>query len=721
MLLSQYFWSLVLLFTGGSLVAIFGPRRHKNGLVFLSLGLAFLGGAAAAAGALWFWQHPDNGSAVIFSIPEFINGLPQFNLTLYADRLACLFLLLAGVFTSLVSVYSWGWLKRIDERHRIAGVFNLFALFTLLTLLVDNVFFLLFFLEAMTLTFAYLVLYRHNKYARESSATQEDLERAKTAFKAYLIFSHIGLVLLTTSLMILAVELKSFDFASFRTPAPISPFARDTAFVLALIGLGIKAGTIPAHVWVPVVHPYSPTTTHAFSLGVTIKISIYLMIRIFFQYLPEPGWWWGGAVLAVAGLTALIGVFYAIVGRDLKTALASHTVENIGIMLAGLGIALVSRSLDPNSSLASLALVACLYHTINHAVFKGLLYLATGSIETLTGTVEFEKLGGLAKIYPWTSTAFLIGSFAISGFPPFNGFISEWLTLQSFFASMELFSIPGKPLFLNGLLFTLLLLAGLLFTLLLLCTAFGLTALAFVKIAGETLLGAPREPAIRDQVHKKDVPWSMRIVLLILSLGCLLLGMFPALVTSNLLEITRELNIPNSYLQADQASIWFQIPYSGNAAAQIEPSTYTAGLSPWLLGLAALIVLVPIAIPLMRLRSKMPTSPVWTGGSEYQPAAVQFTGAALTSLIWSIFGRQAKPGEKTIGPPQYLPARLFLTSDQYVVEIFRQGYNYLLSWILRFSNWFGNTFQNGDIRRYLLYILFVLVIGLIAVLPWGNR
>lgn len=704
-------------FGSGGLVALFGPRQYK--FTGISLLMAFVGSVTTFLLALECWVQPMTEGVLLLNLPALVHNLPALALEFYIDRLAAFFLLLTGAFSAGVACYSFGWLRAAVERHRVAGAYNLFVLSTALTIIANNTYFLFFFLECMTLTFAFLVLYRHNKYLEAGGATHQELAAAKTAFKSYLIFSHVGVMLLLAALLVLPafgspLE-NAFDFDALRQGVRLPHPANSLVFLLALAGLGIKAGIVPAHVWVPVVHPYSPTTTHAFSLGVTIKVAIYLMVRIFFQFLRPVEWWWGLAILLLAGLTALVGVFYALMGQDLKTALASHSVENIGIILAGLGLALIFKTDEFSTNpalvgfegLAGLALVASLYHVLNHATFKGLLYLCTGAIENRTGTVEFNKLGGLMKRYPWTALAFLTGSVAIAGFPPFNGFASEWLTLQALFGGMNLFQTPHKLPYLVGLTLALLLLGA----------AFGLTALAFVKIAGETLLGAPRSAWVATHSRSGDVPWSMRGVLVILALLCLLFGLFPALVAGQLGRVAHELHLSTGNLAGDPFNLWLQVPVSLSDPAATQPQAYQTGLSVWFMAAAGLIVLLPAALAFVRRRRRQLVSrPVWTCGAHYEPEAMQFTGGALAALVWQPFARQAGPEDPAVShrqKPDYLPRRLYLSGTRFVHEYFRQGYNLAAGWLVRFSAGLGNWFQSGDIRRYLAYIFIIFFVVLL--------
>ncbi|MEW5720518.1 MAG: proton-conducting transporter membrane subunit, partial [Chloroflexota bacterium] len=448
------FWIECAIFGLGSTAGLFLPlvarafgldeNRAKDWAMRLALALAFFGGliAVGATGgylATYVGTVSDRNckiAATVWSGIEIIgsSAFPRLELTLYVDALSALFGLLIGFFTACVAWYSFGWLDQNARRHSVAGAFGLFAFSTLLVVLVNNGFWLLLVLEFMSLSFGYLVLYRG-----QQGGSQEE---SKIAIRTYLIVSHVSTICLAIAILIIGVGQKSLDFELFRQPKNALPLlSRDVAFLFALVGLGMRAGMTPFHFWVPVVHPQSPTTTHAFSLGVAIKVAVYLMIRFFFEFLLPISWWWGVLLLILAGLTAVLNVFYALLSRDLKRALAYHSVENIGIILVGLGLALLFGSERFGNevtvqSVAGVALIASLFHTFNHAIFKGLLYLGTGCIENRTHTVIMDELGGLIRRYRWTSVLFLVGAIAIAGFPPFNGFISEWLTLQSFFAGI---------------------------------------------------------------------------------------------------------------------------------------------------------------------------------------------------------------------------------------------------------------------------------------------
>lgn len=701
----------------GGAMGLFLGRLNRELATRLALLCATGGSLLAAYGAVGLWlQPPEGGVTLVPLIAALPGGFPPLRLDLFADRLAVFFLLLTGLLSTGVALYSFVWLADKAEKHRIAGVYNLFVLATLLLVVVDNVYLFLVCLECMTLAFSYLTLYRHNTLLETQQPTEagelaaSEMAGAKLAFKAYLVFSHVGVVFVTAALLLLALAARDVSFGALRALAPgIEPALAGTIFVLALAGLGIKGGFAPAHTWVSIVHPKSPTTTHALTLGLVIKVSsFYLLIRVLFEFLPPGPRWWGGLALLVAGLTALVGVFFAITSRDLKTALSNHSVENFGIVLSGIGLALLVSASDPAAPLAGVALLAALYHLLNHTVFKGLLYLCTGAIENRTGTVDLEELGGLLRRFPWTSITFLVGAVAIAGFPPLNGFVSEWLTLQALFAS-PFSAAELQPWMVVGPLAALLTLG----------LALGLTALAFTKIAGETLLGQPRRPTLAAGRKKDgDVPWLMRGVLVVLAAACLLLGILPGLVAGQLAQIVQEV------LRLEQPLV---VGGSATGLALAIPSgegVYTARLS--MVPLLILVTLPFVLALLLRLRVRVrdrrrrrvhtrtrTPPPVWTCGTDYHPETMQITGGAFSFMTWE--WAQADRSEPA---PGRIPWRLKLSANRSVREPFRRALDVALGKLSAASGRFGDWFQGGDIRQYLAYLFVAVILALVVSVLW---
>jgi hydrogenase-4 component B len=688
------------LYGAGGAVGLFPRAVHKRLKTCLALACALAAGMLVACSAVEFWRQPMRQGQTLLTLLESPPAIPfpALRLDLYVDRLAAFFMLLTGLLSSGVALYSFAWLSDKQEQHRIAGVYNLFVLSTLLLLLVNNVYLFLVCLECMTLAFSYLTLYKHNTLLEQKPGfSKNQVSEAKLAFKAYLVFSHVGVVFITAAFILLALGAGDLGFDALRRASLENRTLASAIFILALAGLGIKGGFAPAHPWVSLVHPRSPTTTHALTLGLVIKISsFYGLLRVFFEFLPPGPWWWGLLTLLLAGLTALVGVFYAITSRDLKTALSNHSVENFGIILAGLGLALLLLyDKSPAPALSGLALTAALYHLLNHTVFKGLLYLCTGAIERQIGTVHLEELGGLMRRLPWTAAAFLVGAVAIAGFPPLNGFISEWLTLQVIFASQGLFDTVHPWLVI-----------GVFGALLMLALALGLTALAFVKIAGEALLGAPRRPDLLAQARPGDAPWSMRLALLVLALLCLLLGLLPGLVVDQLAQISQELlDMPLQGLQTTPTSLSLRL------------ETYSAQIFMLpLLALAALPLLLA-ALATMRHRRGRKRGPLWNCGADYRPGAMQITGGAFAFLSW-VWASGPVPAPSQA---ERVPWRLRLSQNRYVREDFRRALDSAVQRLLGFSERFGAWFQGGDIRRYLGYLFIVFILALIVSALWqGN-
>jgi len=743
------------LFAAGALLpVIVGALINRKRLATsLSLFATFLGSIVVVGCAVGVWLQPSQASKTYLLFQVSQEAL-KIEFKFYADRLSAFFLFLSGVFGLAVVLHLVNWIEDVadDDRHLIASAFSLFVLSIVFTILSDTIYSFLFFQESMTLSFAYLALFRHNVYVRQPWIPSKEFEASKTAFKSYLIFEHVGMMLIAIALVLLSILLPEMggNFSSlktsrvnFSTQSEVPIIVLNLVFLFALAGFGIKAGVFPAHIWVTLVHPYSPTSIHAMISGVGLKVAgLYGMYRIFFALEPVQ-WWWGWLVLLLAGLTTLFGVFFAILAKDLKTALASHSVENIGIILAGIGLALTFNA-EEKFALAGLAVIASVYHLLNHSIFKGLLFFCTGAIENRLGVVEMDRLGGLMSRYFVTSFTFLIGSFSIAGLPPFNGFISEWLLLQTIFSAMELFFIRGERIFF---------LIGLLIVLVCLALAFSLTALAFVKIAGETLLGSPRDWQAVQKSRQGEVRLPMRIVLLTFAMMCFLLGIFPATVIRTLSQLSAELvprsqgiaqpivhngslilNIPltklEQYSQESEQMATEQTPAS-------EPLYYRTRLSRRMVSALAVVVVVSVSAgivlySLARKRYLFRAAPPWTCGAPFDSRLMQYRGSVFSSLIWSAFQRSETMSDvdNVIADSQkakvsvILPYQHLISSRYFVFDPVRQIYNFLLTNLLKVCEWFGLKAQPGDIRVYITYILTLLIfilIGLLVFLGWSPK
>lgn len=704
-LMAIFLIGISLLWLLGALVGALERR-----IVWLSLSLALLGSLFAAGFSATVWlKSPLLDESVQFHLDlwrELDNSsmLPELLLEFGLDALSAFFTFLVSVFSALVAVYSFRALEADHYRpyrHWIASAFNLFCWSTVLVFAARDGFSLIITLELMTLSFGYLVLYKH--FLSQDLPDKFDIEhqyRYRLAPQVYLMISHTSTVFLVLAVLILSIKAGSINFIVWMEKrSALQGIPLVVTFLLVLTGLGIRAGLTPAHIWVSLVHPSSPTTTHALSLGIAIKVAIYLMYRFFFQFL-SPTEWWGYLLLTTAVITAFMNVWYAISSHDLKEALAYHSIENIGIICAGIGLGLIFW--QRAQALAYLGLLASLYHLLNHAVFKGLLYLATGAIDNFTHQqVEIDKLGGLIHRYRFTASMFLVGSFAIAGFPPLNGFISEWLMLKTGLKGLQTLSTST----------TILEFVGVLLSLLLLVASFALTAFCFYKLAGVALLGAPRLPeSDRKGWEKNDVHFSMKAVMGTMAILCLLLGILPSLVAPQLVYALQPLGVPKNYAENID---WDLLSLTKENAS---PVSQNLPIIIYLLLAVGLLLLFLVQFPkwVFPIPARRISTP-WNCGEPVPKLPFhQFSSGGLSYSLRKVFSfLNPSPSEV----PQYLPSQFPLSKSdrnpQQVVEIFRLAYNWVIDYLLRASQRFSEWLQNGDIRRYMTYVFLINLLMLI--------
>src|SRR5579864_1195064 len=492
-------WPLDALFSGGLVTYLAGAvaglagcraARHARIAAFTFALTGALLEILAAVGAL------AAGVDITWSLPF---GVALFSWTIRLNALSAYFNLALGILAAAVSIYSFGYLREMEGRRNVGVIgffYNLLLLSLTLVFTAGNAFFFLVVWEVMAVSAYCLVSFEHEK------------AETRRAGMVFLIMSHAGTGLLLIAFLVLAQSSGSLDFASFHLLASKLPaWEQGAVFVLFFLGFGVKAGIIPLHIWLPAAHPAAPSNISALMSGIVIKTGIYGMALVFFDFFGEPPVWAGLLVLGTGVLSALLGVLYALMEHDLKRLLAYHSIENIGIILIGFGAALVFRAFG-HPTLAAIALIAGLYHTLNHAIFKCLLFLGAGSVLHATGTRNMEEMGGLIRRMPITALCFLTGAIAISGLPPLNGFVSEWLTYQALLAGF------GSSQNLVRIVFPI---AGALLAL----TA-ALAAACFVKAFGISFLALPRSESAA-QAHETGI--SMRIGMGILAAGCVALGL----------------------------------------------------------------------------------------------------------------------------------------------------------------------------------------------------
>jgi len=425
-------------------------------------------------------------------------GLPDLPFHVRRDSLSDVFLFLLGAASAGISVFGAGYFRRGEGTAPglLCLQYHLFLASMGLVLLADDAYLFMVAWETMALSSYFLV------------TTQHRIPEIRHAGFLYLLIAHVGAIGILLSFGVMQGGSWQFTFDAMRA-AQLSPAWAAIAFLLALFGFGAKAGLVPLHVWLPEAHPAAPSPVSALMSGVMLKTALYGVLRVTFDLLGHPAWWWGLVPLAFGLLSAIYGVVFAAAQTDMKRLLAFSSIENIGILFTGVGLAIVFNGVGMNA-LASLALVAALYHAVNHAFMKSLMFVGTGSVLHATGERNLGKLGGLIHRMPWVAWLTLVGALAIAGLPPLNGFVSEWLLLQAFLSAYQ---VP-KP-FINMLLP----LGAALIAL-----AAALAGYVMVKFYGVIFLGQPREPAL-ERAH--DAGWFERVGLAWLAMGCVLLGLFP--------------------------------------------------------------------------------------------------------------------------------------------------------------------------------------------------
>ena len=624
------------------------------------------------------------GATVIATGIPFALSLPELlplggGLALRLDSLGAFFLVVIGVGAVPAALYGAGYSAAYEDGRAslclLGLMFNLFLLTMSLVTLADNVLTFLLMWEGMSLTSYFLVM------------TETDDETTRNAGLWYIAMTHAGLAMLLAAFLLFTGGAGSGAFADLRAIAPsLSPAIRNTVFLLAFFGFGSKAGIVPLHVWLPRAHPAAPSHVSALMSGVMIKMGVYGLLRVALDLLGGGPAWWGGLVLGVGVISALLGVLYALMEHDLKRLLAFHSVENIGIILIGIGAGLMFHryGLMP---LAALGFIGGLYHVLNHATFKGLLFLGAGSVLHATHTRNMEEMGGLIKPMPWTAAFFLIGAAAISALPPLNGFVSEWLVFQSLLAGINL-PVPevavAMPVAVG-----------------LLALTSGLAAACFVKAFGITFLALPRSS---EAAHAHESPLSMRFGMGLLALACMALGVAPFAVVPVLASVLAGVGLPDTRAEFT-FSVFLQTP---SAFGQMSPALLAVGL-------LLLLGLVPLMLWLFRLNRQRRLSDSWGCGRVGQTARMEYTATAFAEPLRRVFAEIYRP-MKELTVDFHPGSKYFVRSIEYRSEITPWFDQSLYRPFLESATFVAQQvrrLQAGSLHIYLLYI--AMVLGLLLV------
>jgi hydrogenase-4 component B len=603
-------------------------------------------------------------------------GLPGVGANFRLDALSAFFLLVISIGGAAASLYGVGYGRAEHASLRVLPFYAAFLAGMTLVVLAADAFTFLLAWEFMSLVSWALVVAHHEEPANIRAGY------------IYLVMANFGTLCLLLAFGLLAGASGDYAFAAMRAAQP-SPTLAAIVAMLVLVGAGSKAGIVPLHTWLPLAHPAAPSHVSALLSGVMTKVGIYAFIRIVFDIVGDHSPWSGLIVLAVGGITAVMGVLYALMQHDLKRLLAYHTVENIGIIFIGVGLALAFRA-NGQAIAAALAMTAALFHVLNHALFKSLLFFGAGAVQTATGERDMEKLGGLIHVMPQTAIVFLIGCAAISALPPLNGFVSEWLTFQAILVSPQLpqwslkFAVPAVGA--------------------LLALAAALAAACFVKAYGVVFLGRPRTP-VAATAHEVD-RFSLTAMFALAAL-CVFAGILPGLVIDLLSAVTGMLTGATLPKQAG-------LPWLSIVPLAESRSSYN-GLIIFIFlvasGTTAALVIHHFATRATR------RSAIWDCGFPLDSPVTQYTSSSFAMPIRRVFGASVFQVIEHVDMPQ--PGEMRAGHFQVRVRdpAWRFVYGPLARAVTRAAQRL-NRLQFLTVRSYLTLVFSALIALLLVVAAW---
>jgi hydrogenase-4 component B len=599
-------------------------------------------------------------------------GLPWLGAHFRLDTLSAFFLIVINLGGAITSLFALGYGRHEHSPGRVLPFYPAYLAGMNIVVLADDAFTFLAAWEFMSLTSWALVVSHHRE--RENVY----------AGYVYLLMASVGTAALLLAFGVLAGAGGNYDFDTIRA-APPSATLSGLVLLLTLLGSGSKAGLVPLHAWLPLAHPAAPSHVSGLMSGVMTKVAVYGFVRIVFDLLGPPEWWWSVAVLAVAGPTATLGVLYALMQRDIKRVLAYSTIENIGIIFAGFGLALAFKA-EGLDWVAALAFTAALLHVFNHSIFKSLLFFGAGAVLNATGERDMEKLGGLIHRMPKTAVAMLTGCLAISALPPFNGFVSEWLIFQAILLSPQLPSW-GLKLIIPAV-------GGLL------ALAAALAAACFVRLYGVSFLSRPRTPAAAA-AHETD-RWSLA-AMAVLAVLCLIGGTLPGLFIDALTPVSSAM--VGSSMPHQSGLQWLTIVPIAESR-----SSYNGLLVFIFVTLSGSIA----AFAIHRLASdRLRRAPPWDCGYPDPDPAFQYTASSVSQPIRRVFGSVVFAArERTEMPPpgSLEPARFRLEMRDLIWDALYApvagGVGFVAARI--------NVLQFLTIRSYLTLVFMALILLLLV-------
>jgi len=649
--MDTFLLSLTVLLAGG-VFALFAYRQFKfMKAVYITLSIA-----GSVIGLFAIREPLLDGATVTFST----TWLHLFTLSFSLDSLSAFFLIPIFAVCPLAVLYSFHYMDQADKKGRVAVNYFFLTLLTISMALVttaDNIISFALVWEVMSLSSFFLVMHEYHK------------KNTRKAGYIYFIFTHIGAMFIFAAFSLAYSYTRSFHFLSF---AAMPENIKVIVFFLALIGFGSKAGIFPLHIWLPHAHPAAPSNVSAVMSGVMIKMGIYGIFRLY-SSLGVSALIYGEAVLTLGIISGILGVVYALGKHDLKKLLAYHSVENIGIILIGTGIGMIGIASD-NMVMASFGFAGGLLHVLNHSIFKALLFLGAGAVLQKTKIRHIDQLGGLMKSMPTTGKTFLIGSVSISGLPPFNGFVSEFLIYYGAFHGLTLGG--------SSFIFTIL-------AILSLAIIGGLAAACFTKVVGVVFLGEPRT---EKAANASEPDFTMTLPMILLAVACVFIGVFPEpfilMVFQALESITALQLVTTSEI----------VIVAGNLA-------FAARL---------LIIVVFLSLLLRKifyLKKEITSGPTWGCGFTQPTVKMQYTGTSYAMSIVDFFRPFVDIRTNYSGINRIFPSRTTYKSrvDDIAEKTLMDRIVSPVLYLLAKLRWI----QHGHIQLYIGYIVATIIVLLL--------
>lgn len=627
---------------------------------------------AAVAAVVFLVARADVPEALVLPV-----GLPWLSAHFRIDALAAWFALVINVAGTASAVFAIGYGGHNDEPARVVPFFPVFLAAMNLVLVADDAFAFLIAWEFMSLSSWLLVLSNHRRPGNARAA------------QVYLVMAALGTACLLLAFGIMAGPDGAYRFASIRDNPPQGAAAA-IALALVLLGTGSKAGLVPVHAWLPLAHPAAPSHVSALMSGAMTKVAIYGLVRLLFDLAGPVPWGWGAALVAVGALSAVIGILHAVVERDLKTLLAFSTVENVGIAVMAFGLAIVFRT-NAMGTLAALAFTAALFHVLNHAIMKSLMFFVAGAVEVSTGQRDLEKLGGLIHRLPVTATLALIGAASIAALPPLNGFVSEWLTFQAVLNSPSLpqwvlkFGVP---------------VAGALLAL-----SAALAAACFVRAYGMAFLGRPRS---RKAAEAVEVAPSMRWAMAGLAGLCIGVGILPMVPAAAMAPLVRR------FAGVDFAPLADGLSFGDFMLL----APVTPGVSSYS-GFVVLIAVVAVTLASIEGVHRLATNRLrraaaWDCGFPDPSPATQYTASSFAQPLRRVYASTVLRARDHVDMPEpgdARPAQFTLSMRDLAWDAFYAPVERGVTWLAERMN----TLQFLTIRRYLVFMFTALIVLLVTV------